>query len=578
MADPRNITTLFPNPADAGNSIHRHGFTISTRKLPILKAAPIEEMTSKLGITPPEMIFGDNAVTIEHEATGWALTFNAFDALDRVDKTGQAMLKVAYSREWQKNREKVHEGIKEVVKPFDWSYTTDYKGTLRPTSPSLEPTQQSLPLELLRQPDPILFFDEVMLYEDELADNGIAMLSCKIRVMPARMLLLCRFFLRLDDVLFRLRDTRVYVDFVTGRVLREYLAREESFDVVKKKLAITREDVPALMRDANKLSELMPVVDKTVEAAITHLRLPLSTRRHLSLSSSRGFADVDKRTARTSADVAPPPAKVPMWKESDSMTARSPTTETTQRLARELRKRAGRTTETYVAYGVTERMYRECARQADYSMPAVEKGQERSGGTVPKTDAGVEVGVGESWWYRDLGLSPTFNTWAQITMLHLYLLATRFRCFPRAQAPAWQQHLLDHFFYDAEERMVTKHGLHSSGTRTGYLKDLYVQYRGALAAYDEGLCKGDAVLASAVWRNVFGGDDLVDVNGLAAVVAYLRREIARLAVLTDETVAGGDISFQDPRGEESLVRLKSRMMDLPFSDADLASPTAEEKV
>ncbi|KAI9826347.1 MAG: hypothetical protein M1832_000264 [Thelocarpon impressellum] len=264
--DPTN--THFPSPADAGESISRHGWTVTTRKLPILKAGPIEAMTTGLGITPPEMIFGDNRIAIEHAPSGWALTFDAFDALDRVDKSGEAMLKVAYSQEWQKNREKVHEGIKEVVKPFDWSYTTDYKGTLRSGSPPLEPTEKPIPLELLRRPDPILFFDEVMLYEDELADNGIAMLSGKIRVMPDRLLLLCRFFMRLDNVLFRIRDTRVYVDFSTGEVIREYLAKEEQFDTVKRQLAITREDVPALMRDSNKLSDLLPVVDRSLERVV----------------------------------------------------------------------------------------------------------------------------------------------------------------------------------------------------------------------------------------------------------------------------------------------------------------------
>lgn len=128
----------------------------------------------------------------------------------------------------------MHEGIKEVVKPFDWSYTTDYKGTLSSNSQSLQSTTKTIPLELLKRPDPILFFDEIMLYEDELADNGIAMLSCKIRVMPQRLLLLSRFFMRLDDVLFRIRDTRVYVDFGAQEVIREYVAREEEFEAVKK--------------------------------------------------------------------------------------------------------------------------------------------------------------------------------------------------------------------------------------------------------------------------------------------------------------------------------------------------------
>ena len=92
-----------PGP-DADASITQNGFRVITRKLPILKAGPIEEMTKELGITPPEMIFGDNFMQIEHLASGWKIVFNAFDALDRVDKTGEAMLKVSYSREWQQNR------------------------------------------------------------------------------------------------------------------------------------------------------------------------------------------------------------------------------------------------------------------------------------------------------------------------------------------------------------------------------------------------------------------------------------------------------------------------------------------
>lgn len=120
------------------------------------------------------------------------------------------------------------------MKPFDWSYSTDYKGTTNSRTRLFEPSMSPIPLELLKRPDPILFFDEVMLYEDEMADNGITLLSCKIRVMPARLLLLCRFFMRLDNVLLRIRDTRVYVEFDSGEVIREHLEKEEDYEVVRK--------------------------------------------------------------------------------------------------------------------------------------------------------------------------------------------------------------------------------------------------------------------------------------------------------------------------------------------------------
>ncbi len=103
--DPRpTMNAHVPAAAETEDSITRYGFKITTRKLPILKAGPIEEMNQKLGIAPPEMIFGDNFVRIDHVPTGWNIVFNAFDALDLVDKTGNKMLKVAYSKEWQQNR------------------------------------------------------------------------------------------------------------------------------------------------------------------------------------------------------------------------------------------------------------------------------------------------------------------------------------------------------------------------------------------------------------------------------------------------------------------------------------------
>lgn len=102
-APPRGHASVSPE-VKKPQQISVGGFRISTQKLPILKADPIDEMTKKLGIQVPEMIFGDNYVCIEHPPSGWGINFNAFDALDLVDKTGQSMLQVAYSKEWQQSR------------------------------------------------------------------------------------------------------------------------------------------------------------------------------------------------------------------------------------------------------------------------------------------------------------------------------------------------------------------------------------------------------------------------------------------------------------------------------------------
>ncbi|KAI1413713.1 TIP41-domain-containing protein [Hypoxylon sp. FL1857] len=308
----------FPRPdhISQATTSHRQGnFVISSRKLPISKAGPIDAMEHSLGIPVPEMIFGDNIVAIEHRPTGWKIEFNAYGALDAVDKTDKNMLQVAYAKSWSASREQTSAGIKDVVKPYDWSYSTTYKGTVS-TSPSsssssttsstplapppppptaaatpnttgsenaskdtttegnnkkldFTPTDKPIPIELLKRRDPILFFDEVMLYESELDDNGISVLSVKVRVHEQRMLLLARLFMRLDNVVARIRDTRVYVDFAAEEVTREYTAKESGIEDVKRKLLMTGlvpDAVTVALRDANKIAELLPTVEQTLES------------------------------------------------------------------------------------------------------------------------------------------------------------------------------------------------------------------------------------------------------------------------------------------------------------------------
>jgi cytochrome b pre-mRNA-processing protein 3 len=159
-------------------------------------------------------------------------------------------------------------------------------------------------------------------------------------------------------------------------------------------------------------------------------------------------------------------------------------------------------------------------------------------------------------------LKPTFSTWSQVTMLHMYLLTTRLRCFPKGEAQIWQQHLLDHFFADAENKMAVYHNMHTRGVRNKYLKDLFVQWRGLLAAYDEGLFKGDAVLASAIWRNIFKANEETDIRRVAQIVSFMRRSLQRLDSLPDDQLVA--VKFGSPSQEGNIVRLKSPMMDLPF--------------
>ncbi|EYE97312.1 uncharacterized protein EURHEDRAFT_410372 [Aspergillus ruber CBS 135680] len=219
------------------------------------------------------------------------------------------------------------------------------------------------------------------------------------------------------------------------------------------------------------------------------------------------------------------------------------------RLAKAILPRPGTTAETYVAYGLTQKLFEACSRQADYRIPQVSQ----KGAQTPKTEEGEDLGVGEGWWYEELSLAPTFSTWSQVTFLHMYLLTVRLRALPSHDSvQTYSRHLIDHFSHNAEQRMDVLHGITSRAIRNKFLKDLFIQWRGVLAAYDEGLVKGDAVLGAAVWRNLwkanYTGPDGKDIDWtkIAWVVAYMRRVLSELSrvsegdlILTLERRSGG---------------------------------------
>lgn len=105
------------------------------------------------------------------------------------------------------------------------------------------------------------------------------------------------------------------------------------------------------------------------------------------------------------------------------------------------------------------------------------------------------------------------------------------------------------------------HKINARMIRTKYLKDFFNQWRGLTAAYDEGLVKGDAVLAAAVWRNVCKGEENIDLRRLAEIVSYMRSVLASFDQMADDVIGKGEIEFGDPSGEAAWVKARSKMFD-----------------
>lgn len=121
------------------------------------------------------MVFPKNILTLTHKS-GSRLEFNTLDALRAVLKN-KMDIQVSCAEEWQESRPKQH--LEEKVKPYDWTFTTDYQGTV--IGPiRAEPTTLKLDIFKLMHKEKIHFYHDLTLFEDELHDHGIA--SCSVKI------------------------------------------------------------------------------------------------------------------------------------------------------------------------------------------------------------------------------------------------------------------------------------------------------------------------------------------------------------------------------------------------------------
>ncbi|KAI9180687.1 hypothetical protein LWI28_007243 [Acer negundo] len=258
---------------DGRRGLRIHGWEIESHKGTILKSSTFQEWEEKLDTTHlPEMVFGESGLVIKHVKTGTKIHFNAFDALGGWKKEGLPPVEVPAAAQW-KFRSKP---FQQVILDYDYTFTTPYDGSetiemdtekdgngkILDSSSNLqwEDCEEKIDMVSLASKEPILFFDEVVLYEDELADSGVSLLTVKVRVMPSCWFLLLRFWLRVDGVLMRLRDTRMHCAFddsASPVILRESCWRETTFQALSAKGYPTDS---AAYSDPSIISQRLPVV------------------------------------------------------------------------------------------------------------------------------------------------------------------------------------------------------------------------------------------------------------------------------------------------------------------------------
>lgn len=84
-------------------------------------------------------------------------------------------------------------------------------------------------MEKLGPENVILNCGDVTLYEDEFGDRGFSKVNVRFRVMGACFLVLLRSYVRIDAVLIRVLDTRVYHEFGSKNFIRDFSLRESTY-------------------------------------------------------------------------------------------------------------------------------------------------------------------------------------------------------------------------------------------------------------------------------------------------------------------------------------------------------------
>lgn len=159
-----------------------------------------------------------------------------------------AVVKVEQSKHWEgKDTSKIKD-FKELTATSDWTYSTPYKGTTRYLSSAAKSIKEATNLDLIYEEskdktdhlkveqvaeatipfhklgpeNPILHFGEIHLFECDLEDCGYAMSKVRFRVMNDCFYILLRYYLRTDGVNVRIFDTRIFHEFGTDFIHREF--------------------------------------------------------------------------------------------------------------------------------------------------------------------------------------------------------------------------------------------------------------------------------------------------------------------------------------------------------------------
>ena len=181
-----------------------------------------------------------------------------FTKLNYIDLRPERV-EVRQAEKWKDRDVSKIDDYKEIEIISDWTYSTPYKGTIHYLDKNLERiknefgleikpndeldnnnivverTEDEIPVDRLTPTNKIIHYFEIELFEDELDDCGQTSSKVRFRIMKDWFYALVRYYLRVDGVIVRILDTRIFHDFSTNCIIREFWYKEASYAELKAK-------------------------------------------------------------------------------------------------------------------------------------------------------------------------------------------------------------------------------------------------------------------------------------------------------------------------------------------------------
>ena len=280
-----NITTNIPEFTSdvTTEKYQQNDWECIFEKSRISSSNEIDQMVDALKLQGlPDIVYGKNTFKLIYHPNNFIFSINVQDSLsycnfeklkntymmdyDEENKGNPlesvnvlpAEIKVKHAEFWKNKKVDNNTEIKVLEKISDWTYSSPYKGTViiqqekkdvsegistnfditksdnGPKIPYVEVTTEDIPLHNLGPNNQIKFYQELTLFEDELEDCGVSQSSIRFRVMADCFFGLLRSYLRVDDVLIRIYDTRFYHEFGKNYILREFSWKESTYEELRK--------------------------------------------------------------------------------------------------------------------------------------------------------------------------------------------------------------------------------------------------------------------------------------------------------------------------------------------------------